>query len=211
MRGMLSRCASASHSSVCLANRCGQRFSWLVRAFHASRFRTCLLRWHVKPYTYIYFVKMSCNSRRTLFYSFVQALWHRSPCALESVEFVYVVMANVYTTWEMFTVILQYVNITKISIGSDFKRPRRERSSMQPLRTGSQFVVLPAKAGTQRTPLGWLFTLVNTTDLLTELSYRVCAKLQKFYLPFTWHVPTKAAVQRIDKNLAFLMKQLLVL
>lgn len=118
MRGMLSRCASTSHSSVCLANRGGQRFSWFVRVFHASRFRACLLRQHVRktrPYTYIYFVNTSCSNRRTLFYSFVQSVRHRSQRALESVEFVCIVIANVYTTWEtfLFPVILRYVNITK--------------------------------------------------------------------------------------------------
>lgn len=216
MRGMLSRCASTSHSSVCLANRGGQRFSWLVRVFHASRFRACLLRQHMtktRPYTYIYFVNTSCSKRRALFYSFVQSARHRSQRALESVAFVCVVIANVYTTWAMFLfpVILRYVNITKKSIGSGSKRPRREHGSIQSLRTESQFIVLPAKAGTHKTPLGWLFTLVNTTDLLTSaLSCRIFSKLQKFYLPFLTCSYQSSSTENRQQSCIFI-KQLLVL
>lgn len=210
MREMLSGYARVSHNSVCLTNRGGQRFSWLVRAFHASRFWVCLPRWRAtktQPYTYIYVVKRLYNNRRTLFYSFVQYVQHRSQRALESVVFVCVVMTNVYTTGEMllFPVTLQYVNITKTSICSGSKRPRRERGNIQPLRTESRFVVLPAKAGTHKTPLSWLFTLVNTTDLLTSaLSYRIYAILQKFYLPFLTHSYQSSSTENKQQSCIFI-------
>lgn len=166
-----------------------------------------------QAYTYIYFVKTLYNNRRTLFYLFVQSVRHRSQRALESVDFVCVVMANVYTTWEMllFSVILQYVNITKTSICSVSKRPRRERGSIQPLRTESQFVAVPAKAGTHKTPLGWLLTLVNTTDLLTSaLSYRIYAKVQKLYLPFLTCSYQSSSTENRQQSRVFI-KQLLLL